>query len=293
MQRNFQIHTHAQRVAAVCLTLLLLVAQASAQNLNKQIVGGERAGPFLIGAQFSVVEKQLGKPGSVTPTSGDPTTTMRLYPEKQLGFLVNGKGEVIGITVARKDWKAARGLGVGSPVLAFQEVFGQSLKRGSGQLAFPEAGLAVTHRGGTVTTIYVVKKDQVDKVKGDHLVVGGSRVGQLRLGRSSDELLKLLGAPAKKEGQGGNIWVYPDKGVRLAFLQGRLHLVGVTSGDWVTPSGLKVGRPFSDMKRELGSDYRVETSSVFYDKWGIGARLQGDQIVEILVFSPRKPEQRG
>jgi len=282
-----------KRFLTILYSLLFLSGVAVSQESPTLIVGGERAGPFAVGANFKIVEQRLGQPSSVTPTSGDPSTTMRLYKGQQLGFLVNGRNEIIGITVARKDWRLSQGLGVGSPVLAFQETFGQSLKRGSGQLSFPGAGLAVTHRGGVVQTVYVVKKDEIDPVKGDHLLVGGSRAGQLRLGRSSQDILSLLGAPGSKEGPGGNIWVYPDKGIRLGFLQGRLHLVGVTSGDWVTPSGLKVGRPFAEMKRELGSGYRVETSSVFYDKWGIGARLQGDQIVEILIFNPKSSNTRG
>ena len=135
--------------------------------------------------------------------------------------------------------------------------------------------------------------DEADKVKGDHLLVGGSRAGQLRLGQSANDMETLLGSPDKKSGPQNNIWTYPDRGIRLAFIQERLHMVGVTSGDWVTPSGLKVGRPFADMKRELGPDYRIEQSSVFYDKWGIGARLQGDLIVEILIFNPRKNSGQG
>lgn len=273
--------------------LLFLLTSITLCQEATLIVGGERAGPFTIGAPFSQVQQRLGQPSSQAPTSGDPGTTFRAYKKEQLAFLVNPESQVIGITIARKDWKTAQGLGVGSSLLAFQELFGAGLKRGNGQVAFPEAGLAVTHRGGTVQLVYVVKPDEADKVKGDHLLVGGSRAGQLRLGQSANDMETLLGSPDKKSGPQNNIWTYPDRGIRLAFIQERLHMVGVTSGDWVTPSGLKVGRPFADMKRELGPDYRIEQSSVFYDKWGIGARLQGDLIVEILIFNPRKNSGQG
>ncbi|MFA5504385.1 MAG: hypothetical protein WC314_04190 [Vulcanimicrobiota bacterium] len=272
--------------------LFFLSAVALGQN-QTLIVGGERAGPYTIGSPFAQVQSRLGPPSSQQPTSGDPGTTFRSYKQHQLAFLVNPEQKIIGITVARKDWKTAQGLGVGSPVLAFQELFGKGLKRGSGQLAFPEAGLAITFRGGLVEMIYVVKIDDVDKIKGDHLLVGGSRAGQLRLGQSDTDMQALLGRPSQKSGPQDNIWTYPDQGIRLGFIEGRLHLVGVTSGDWVTPSGLKVGRPFSDMKRELGNDYRIDQSSVFYDKWGIGARLQGEQIVELLIFNPRQAGRQG
>lgn len=263
------------------------------QTESSLLTGGSQAGPFKLGDSFQSVRNRLGAPDSSTPTSGDPGTTLKMYKKYQLAFLVNGESKVIGITVARKDWKLANGLGVGSPVMAFKEVYGKGLKRGSGQLSFPQHGIAITHRGGAVKTVYVVKKDKLDEIKGDYLVVGGTRVGQLRLGRSDRELRQLLGAPGSKEGANQNVWVYPDRGIRLGFIQGRLHMVGVTSGDWVTPSGLKVGRPFADMKRELGSGYRVESSSVFYDKWGIGARLLGDQIVELLIFNPRNSNRQG
>jgi hypothetical protein len=277
----------------IWICLLFLTALGGAEGPPSLIVGGESAGPFKVGASFKEVTQVLGSPDSSTPTSADPSTSLKMYKSKQLAFLVNKESKVIGITVARKDWKTARGLGVGSPLLAFQETFGKGLKRGSGQIAFPESGLAVTYSGGYVKTVYVVKKDELDAVKGDYLLVGGTRAGQLRLGRSSQDLLKLLGNPPQKEGQGNNIWVYPDQGIRLGFIQGRLHMVGVTSGEWVTPSGLKVGRPFSEMKRELGSKYRVESSSVFFDQWGIGARLAGDQIVELLIFNPKKSNRQG
>lgn len=269
----------------------VLLCSTGAQEQPGLLVGGQSAGPFQVGSSFDTVVQKLGQPSADNPSSGDPGTRMKLYLKQQLGFLVNPKSKVIGITVARKDWKTKQGLGVGSPVLAFQETFGRGLKRGRGHLAFPQHGIALTHKSGLVQTVYIVKKDKVDRVKGDHLVIGGTRAGQLRLGRSSKDLSKLLGKPNSKEGPQDNIWVYPDRGIRLGFIQGRLHLVGVTSGDWVTPSGLKVGRPFSEMKKELGSNYRVQQSSVFYDKWGIGARLQGDLIVEILIFNPKKSRQ--
>jgi hypothetical protein len=272
--------------------IILMTCTSLCQEAATLIVGGQKAGPFSIGSPFSEVEARLGQPSSQQATSGDPGTTFRSYKSEQLAFLVNPESKVIGITIAREDWKTAQGLGVGSPLLAFQELFGRGLKRGNGQVAFPEAGLAVTHRAGLVQLVYVVKPDEADKVKGDHLLVGGSRAGQLRLGRSAKDMQDLLG-PGKKSGPQQNIWTYPERGIRLAFIQGRLHMVGVTSGDWVTPSGLKVGRPFADMKRELGANYRIERSSVFYDKWGIGARLQGELIVEILIFNPRKDSHQG
>ena len=125
------------------------------------------------------------------------------------------------------------------------------------------------------------------------MLVGGNRAGQLRLGNSNVDLKALLGPPPKTEGPNDAIWVYPQHGLRLAFVKGRLYLIGVTSGDWVTPSGLKVGRPFAEMKKDLGKGYRVDKSSVFYDQWGIGARLEGDMIVELLIFAPKKSGGQG
>jgi len=282
-----------KRLIFILTLVLALSLQVFAQQSATLIVGGQGAGPFKIGSPFAEVTKRLGAPDSSKPTAGDPRTTVKMYESKQLAFLVNPESKIIGITVARKDWKTAQGLGVGSPVIAFQESYGKGLKRGSGHTSFAEDGLAITHRGGIVKTVYVVKKDKLDASKGDYLLIGGTRAGQLRLGSSEQDLLKLLGKPPKKEGRGQSIWVYPDQGIRLGVIQGRLHLVGVTSGDWVTPSGLKVGRTFSEMKRELGAKYRVESSSVFYDQWGIGARLLGEQIVELLIFNPKTSNRQG
>lgn len=176
---------------------------------------------------------------------------------------------------------------------AFQKALGKGLKRGSSDVAFPQHGLAVSHNAGKVTTVYVVRKDKLEAAKGDYLLVGGVRAGEMRLGNSSQDMKALLGAPGKTEGPDNAIWVYPDLGVRLAFVKGRLYLIGVTSGDWVTPTGFKVGRPFSEMKKDLGQGYRIDKSSVFYDQWGIGARLEGELIVEILIFTPKKSGGQG
>jgi hypothetical protein len=216
-----------------------------------------------------------------------------MYKKHKLAFLVNRQEMIIGITVARSDWKTKGGLGVGSPLEAFQKALGKGLKRGSSDIAFSQHGLAVTHAAGKVTTVYVVKKDALEAAKGDYLLVGGNRAGEIRLGNSSKDLKALLGPPGRTEGANDAIWIYPDHGLRLAFVKGRLYLIGVTSGDWVTPTGLKVGRPFAEMKKDLGKDYRIENSSVFYDQWGIGARLEGELIVEILIFSPKAAKHSG
>lgn len=257
------------------------------------MIGGERAGPFTLGSAFSSVEQRLGKPPDVFTSASDPGTSTRMYKSQKLAFLVNPEGKVIGITVARGDWKTKGGLGVGSSLESFQKALGKGLKRGTNDVAFPQYGLAVSHSGGKVNTVYVVKKDTLEAAKGDYLLVGGNRAGEMRLGNSSQDMKGLLGSPARTEGPGDSIWVYPDLGVRLAFVKGRLYLIGVSSGDWVTPQGLKVGRPFSEMKKDLGKDYRIDKSSVFYDQWGIGARLEGDLIVEILIFTPKKSGGQG
>lgn len=276
------------------LCVVILVGSVGwAQSSSTLLIGGERAGSFSLGAPFSSVVKVWGQPPDVFPSSADPGTSTRMYKKQKVAFLVNREDTIIGITVARSDWKTQGGLGVGSPVQAFQKAFGQGLKRGANDLAFAAHGLAVTHAGGTVTTVYVVKRDEVDRSKGDHLLVGGNRAGEIRLGNSSQDLKALLGPPARTEGPSQNIWIYPQQGVTLGFVKGRLSLIGVTSGDWVTPGGLKVGRPFSEMKRELGKEYRIEKSSVFYDRWGIGARLEGETIAEILIFPPRQSGGQG
>jgi hypothetical protein len=279
--------------ALAVLLFCFSYASVGAQSAETLLVGGEQAGPFRLGASFSTVTGRLGQPPDVFPSASDPGTSTRMYKKQQLAFLVNREEKIIGITVARSDWKTKGGLGVGSSLESFQKALGKGLKRGANDLAFPQYGLAVSHSGGKITTVYVVKKDKLEAAKGDYLLVGGHRVGEMRLGNSAQDMKALLGPPAKTEGAGDSIWVYPDLGIRLAFVKGRLYLIGVTSGDWVTPKGLKVGRPFSEMKKELGKDYRIEKSSVFYDQWGLGARLEGELIVEILIFTPKQSGGQG
>lgn len=278
-------------ILLLCLSLTLLAP--SWADTATSIRGGEGAGPFQLFAPFGTVTRELGQPSSQNPSADDPRTVTKFYKQQQLAFLVNPKGEIIGITIARKDWRTPQGLGVGSPLAQFQKLMGQGLKRGPGWLAFPQHGLAVAHKNGTVQTIYVVKKDAKDPAKGDMLLIGGNRAGGIRLGNSAKDMEALLGAPTKKTGSNGNVWVYQNHGVRLAFVNGRVQLIGVSSGDFVTPTGLKVGRPFADLKKEMGAKYRVDRESVFYDQWGLGARLQADKIVELLIFQPRKSGAQG
>ena len=287
MLKNFH------RGAWALLLMLLALTPTTAQNAETSLVGGDRAGPFTLGSPFSKVVGRWGQPPDVIPSSSDPGTTTRMYKKHKVAFLVNREEKIIGITVARNDWKTAGGLGVGSSLASFQKVLGQGLKRGAQDLAFPQYGLALSHADGVVKTVYVVKKDALEAAKGDYLLVGGNRAGQIRLGNSSADMKALLGPPAKTEAPNDAIWVYPQHGLRLAFVKGRLYLIGVTSGDWVTPGGLKVGRPFSEMKKEFGKGYRVDNSSVFYDQWGLGARLEGDLIAELLIFTPKKSGGQG
>ncbi len=275
------------------LPLLLLLFVLTPVLAQTSLVGGERAGPFALGSSFSQVVGRWGQPPDIFPSSSDPGTSTRMYKKHKVAFLVGRDEKILGITVARNDWKTSSGLGVGSPLASFQKALGQGLKRGTADQAFPQYGLAVSHANGVVSTVYVVKKDSLEAAKGDYLLVGGNRAGQIRLGSSSADMKALLGPPAKTEGPNDAIWVYPQHGIRLAFVKGRLYLIGVTSGDWVTPKGLKVGRPFAEMKKELGKGYRVDKSSVFYDQWGLGARLEGDLIVELLIFTPKKSGGQG
>lgn len=278
--------------AMLAVLIFAVLVPVAAQGTDTLLVGGERAGPFTLGSSFAAVSQRLGAPPDVIPSASDPGTSTRMYKKQKIAFLVQQE-KVIGITVARSDWKTRGGLGVGSTLESFQKAYGKGLKRGANDVAFSQHGLAVTHAGGKVNTVYVVKKDAIDAAKGDYLLVGGTRAGEMRLGNSAKDMKALLGPPAKTEGTGKAIWVYPDLGVRLAFVKDRLYLIGVTSGDWVTPTGLKVGRPFSEMKKSLGKEYRVDKSSVFYDQWGIGARLEGELIVELLIFSPKKSGGQG
>lgn len=281
------------KLSSLLFALLLAQLLTPALAQDTLLVGGERAGPYTLGSPFASVVKRLGEPPDVFPSSSDPSTSTRMYKKHKIAFLVGRDKTILGVTVARSDWKTKGGLGVGSTLEAFQKTYGKGLKRGAGDQAFGQHGLAVSHANGKVTIVYVVKKDKLVAAQGDYLLVGGTRAGQLRLGTSSKDLKALLGPPAKTEGAGDAIWVYPDLGVKLAFVKGRLYLIGVTSGDWVTPAGVKVGRPFSEMKKDLGKDYRIENSSVFYDKWGIGARLEGQLIVEILIFQPKTSGAQG
>lgn len=278
---------------ALALLLVWFSPAAWSQAGETLLVGGEQAGPFKLSSPFASVVQRLGQPPDVFPSSSDPGTSTRMYKKHKLAFLVNRDEKIIGVTVARADWKTRGGLGVGSTLESFQKSLGKGLKRGASDVAFPQHGLAVSHSGGKVHTVYVVKKDALEAAKGDYLLVGGNRAGEMRLGNSSQDMKALLGPPARTEGAGDAIWVYPDLGVRLAFVKGRLYLIGIASGDWVTPQGLKVGRPFSEMKKDLGQDYRIENSSVFYDQWGIGARLEGELIVEILIFTPKRSGGQG
>lgn len=273
--------------------LLLTAVSPTWADSSTSIRGGDGAGPFKLFQPFGTVIQTLGQPSSQNPSAEDPRTVTKFYKQQQLAFLVNPKGEIIGITIARKDWKTPQGLGVGSPLAQFQKQMGQGLKRGPGWLAFPQHGLAVAHKDGTVQTVYVVKKDAKDTAKGDMLLIGGNRAGGIRLGNTSKDMQALLGPPSKTSGSEGQIWVFEKHGVRLAFVNGRVQLIGVSSGDFVTPTGLKVGRPFAEMKKAMGSNYRVENESIFYDQWGLGARLQGDMIVELLIFQPRKGGGQG
>lgn len=269
---------------AVFLLLFLLPALALADPAWI-LLPGQGYGPVRLGQKESQVQDALGQATEVQPTS-DGQGRLKTYA-RQVMLLLNADREVIGITVFAREARTSQGLGVGSSQAEVQKTLGVGLPRGPGQVAYPGSGIGFAFDSrGLAERIFLFKPEASQALQGDRQIVAGRRCGDLQVGMSASQVLKAWGkAPVQK----GPNQQWPDKGVGLLMEGGRVLAITITTGDYITAKGLKVGSLKSEVLAIYGPPQQAEGGNLLYPRFGIAFYLVGEMVSTVQIFAPIQP----
>ncbi|MBI3929392.1 MAG: hypothetical protein HY319_27855 [Armatimonadetes bacterium] len=276
----------------IAFLVLLLAGAALAQT--GLITGGKAVGDIQLGQSLSRVQKLLGQADRVESSPTDPEAGMHYYDSRGLAILFGNDEKVLGVTVTSGAYRTSEGLQVGSALAEVQKHYGHGLQRGSGNLSYPDRGLAFSFSADKVTHIYVVKTEEDRPLLGDRLVVPGKRAGKLELGSAVDEVRQKWGKPNSeqpiKKGSSTRVLIYKKQAVRLVVREGKIDGILITTGDFITREGVKVGSSEAEVKRAFGSGFARKGPGLFYSSRGIGFMVGKGKVVEIQVLYPETPK---
>ncbi|MCA9791245.1 MAG: hypothetical protein KC910_05600 [Candidatus Eremiobacteraeota bacterium] len=269
---------------------LFLVAPVWADTT---IVGGKRAGDIRIGQSVSEAQKVLGKPSRVREAESDKKASMQFFDARGMALLIDASKNVLGITVTSTSYATAESIRVGTPEATVRKLYGTGLARGTGNVSYPERGISFSFQNGKVTHIYVVKPEQDRPLLGDRLIVPGKRVGDLQLGGPFTVVEKAWGKPDSRSdlsNHSGEIIAYRQHGVRFVVISGRIDAIMLTTGDFITKQGVKIGSDKDEVIRAFGKDFKTNDAFHSYPGLGIGFMLGQGDVIEIQILYPSKPE---
>ncbi|CAN0307143.1 unnamed protein product [Phaeothamnion confervicola] len=246
------------------------------------------AGPVELGSDYGRAVAALGTASRIQPTASDPNT--KLYYHKDLFVLVGTENKIIGITIVSPAYRTADGLGVGSLEHEIMKRLGQGLMRGQGNRTYANRGIGFSFDAtGKATQVYIFRAEGDRPLLGDRLLVAGQRVGDVRLGMRFSLIEKAWGPPSKSKdmGNGEMLCSYPTNAVRIIVHDGIVDGILVTTGDYVTPQGLKVGVSGVGVQKVLGQSMHKLKNGLFYPQLGIGFVTESNQVTEIQILYPR------
>jgi hypothetical protein len=266
------------------LCLLIPCLLAPALGVAWPIKEGDSYGPLQLGQKVARAERTLGKPKSSEPSASDPSTRFNTYAAGVM-LLVNGEGNIIGITVTDPQARTASGLGVGSSSQQVQKVLGTGLQRGPNQVAYPTHGIGFAFSGANkVERVFLFKKEGVSPLQGDRLIVPGQRCGDIKVGMTIQEIEAAWGPPSTTN-PAVHLYQWAAKGVGVTGQRGRVVAITLSTGDYVTRQGLKVGSLRSEVLAALGQPQQTVAQQMVY-KQGIMFTISGEQVAVVQVFSP-------
>ena len=261
------------RKILLCFSLLLALVWAAPAW---KITPGKGYGPVLLGQAEAQAQSLVGAALSQEKRSGG--CVFKTY-KGYLGLLINQEGEIIGITVGDPEARTADAVGLGCSRSEVEARYGKGLSRGPGQVAYPERGISLAYTAqGKVDRLFVVRPEAALPLHGDRLIVAGQRIGDLRLGMPTAQLLKAWGQPDSYD---GNTWRWQERGVAVTVEQEKVLFVTFTTGDYVTAKGLKVGASRSEVAAQFPAQ---KTPQWIYPKLGIGFHFAGETVSTIQVF---------
>lgn len=254
----------------------------SAQNW--QLKPGSGYGPVFLNQNAAEAEAALGAPVSSKASESDPEASLRTYKGDVL-LLISGKKKVLGITTWANGAKLGNGLGVGSSVTQVQTAFGAGLQRGPQQVAYSNGIGFAYDSAGKVERVFIFKAEAQSALQGDRLIVAGKRCGDLKVGMAVSEVEAAWGPAPKKDGKN---YSWPDKFVSVLVGNGQVLAITITTGDYISPKGLKAGSSKRDVLSIYGKAPDTTGGNLIYPKRGIAFYLAGESVSTIQVFTPIK-----
>ena len=253
-----------------------------------QIRPGQGLGPLSLGQSLGDAESSLGKASQVQASESDPKAQLRTYARGVL-LLVNAEKKVLGITLWDRTARSAEGLGVGISRGQVESQWGKGLSRGPQQYAYAGRGIGFQYDGqDRIERVFVFRPEAALPLQGDRLIQPGKRCGDIVLGIPLSQVEQAWGAAPTQQGKDHR---WPDKGVGLMVDGGRVVAITVTTGDYVTAAGLKMGSRSADVLRALGKAEQRPGGNLFYPSRGIAFYLAGEVVSTVQIFAPMKPER--
>ncbi len=249
---------------------------------------GQGLGPLSLGQSLSEAEAALGKASRVQASESDPKAQLRTYSRGVL-LLVSGEKKILGITLWEPSARSSEGLGVGATRRLVESRLGAGLARGPQQFAYANRGIGFQYDGQQkVERIFLFRPEAAQPLQGDRLIMAGKRCGELLLGAPLSQVEQAWGRAPVQQGKDLR---WPDKGVGLMSDSGRVVAITLTTGDYVTPQGLKMGSSAQEVLKVLGKPEQRPGGNLFYPSKGIAFYLAGEVVSTVQIFAPMKAER--
>lgn len=266
--------------------LLVLIVALIAPLVTAQgwpVQPGSSYGPVKLGQAIAEAERSLGQAQSRKPSASDPSSHMRVYKNSML--LINKEQKILGITLWDAASKTPQGLGVGSSQKQVVAKLGAGVSRGPGSFVYPGSGIGFAYtEQNTVDKVFLFRPEAASALQGDRQAVPGQRCGEIRINMPLSEVVSAWGNCPVVAGQD---YRWPDKGVGLLVHEGRVAAITLTTGDYITRQGLKVGSRRSEVVAALGKG-EAKGSNLFYPARGIAFYFAGDMVSTLQIFAPMK-----
>ncbi|HXE72235.1 MAG TPA: hypothetical protein VNO81_06205 [Candidatus Nitrosotenuis sp.] len=276
------------RLLLPLLFLALVVPAWAAASIE----GGRGVGRVRLGQTPQELQKALGKPASKKPSPNDPQAFLYDYRGSGLSVLVGSSGRVIGITVTSSRYQTPEGLRVGSTRAQVEAAYGRGLQRGSGNVVYASRGVGFSYRQGRVGSIYVFKVEKGHALLGDRLIVPRQRVGGIYLGDALDKVTEAWGEPAAvgslPQSTSWKLYDYPQYGVMVLAEGNIIQGLVLTTGDYITLEGVKVGSSRDDVVRAFGKASEESQGLMRYPQKALGFVLTAGRVSRIQVLREDK-----
>ena len=118
------------------------------------VIPGERVGNILLDKSVSYIEKEWGKPESITLLTGVRRGKMFFYDQTKGVILITERNRIKGIVVLADSFKTQEELSVGSSADFIEKFYGKGEKTGE-QIVYKNKGISFLVKDGKIKEISI------------------------------------------------------------------------------------------------------------------------------------------